>query len=177
MRESGKLHRYVIEELAPAFLREGVSEARLCSEICTAIVDRGGMGISRYNQPAAEDVLGIASFSENSLRPTALDSPSGCVGTSTAMKSIGSSERTLHEGDTVLLDIPCGWRGYHTDKSITFYYGELDKHPQSGVIRAAREQCIALENETASLLRAGAVPAEIYEKISLSSILRSAKAL
>ena len=57
MRESGKLHRYVIEELAPAFLREGVSEARLCSEICTAIVDRGGMGISRYNQPAAEDVL------------------------------------------------------------------------------------------------------------------------
>lgn len=165
MRESGKLHRYVIEGLAPAFLREGVSEARLCSEICTAIVDRGGMGISRYNQPAAEDVLGIASFSENSLRPTALDSPSGCIGTSTAMKSIGSSERTLHEGDTVLLDIPCGWRGYHTDKSITFYYGELDKHPQSGVIRAAREQCIALENETASLLRAGAIPAEIYEKI------------
>ena len=36
MRESGKLHRYVIEGLAPAFLREGVSEARLCSEICTA---------------------------------------------------------------------------------------------------------------------------------------------
>ena len=168
MRESGKLHRYVIEELAPAFLREGVSEARLCSEICTAIVDRGGMGISRYNQPAAEDVLGIASFSENSLRPTALDSPSGCIGTSTAMKSIGSSERTLHEGDTVLLDIPCGWRGYHTDKSITFYYGELDKHPQSGVIRAAREQCIALENETASLLRAGAVPAEIYAEDPLS---------
>ena len=165
MRESGRLHRYVIEELAPAFLREGVSEARLCSEICTAIVDRGGMGISRYNQPAAEDVLGIASFSENSLRPTALDSPSGCIGTSTAMKSIGSSERTLHEGDTVLLDIPCGWRGYHTDKSITFYYGELDKHPQSGVIRAAREQCIALENETASLLRAGAVP--LFEAISL----------
>ena len=123
------------------------------------------MGISRYNQPAAEDVLGIASFSENSLCPTALDSPSGCIGTSAAMKSIGSSERKLHEGDTVLLDIPCGLRGYHTDKSITFYYGELDKHPQSGVIRAAREQCIALENETASLLRAGAVPAEIYEKI------------
>ena len=69
MRESGRLHRYVIEELAPAFLREGVSEARLCSEICTAIVDRGGMGISRYNQPAAEDVLGIASFSENSRVP------------------------------------------------------------------------------------------------------------
>ena len=51
MRESGRLHRYVIEGLAPAFLREGVSEARLCSEICTAIVDRGGMGISRRSAP------------------------------------------------------------------------------------------------------------------------------
>ena len=62
MRESGRLHQYVIEEVAPALLREGVSEARLCSEICTAIVDRGGMGISRYNQPAAEDVLCSASY-------------------------------------------------------------------------------------------------------------------
>ena len=75
MRESGNCTAMLSRNLLRAFLREGVSEARLCSEICTAIVDRGGMGISRYNQPAAEDVLGIASFSENSLRPTALDSP------------------------------------------------------------------------------------------------------
>lgn len=113
------------------------------------------MGTSRYKPAGRPRTCSVLPLRENSLYPTALDSPSGCVGTSTAMKSIGSSERTLHEGDTVLLDIPCGWRGYHTDKSITFYYGELDKHPQSGVIRAAREQCIALENETASLLRAG----------------------
>ena len=34
------------------------------------------------------------------------------------MKSIGSSERKLHEGDTVLLDIPCSWRGTPaTDKA------------------------------------------------------------
>ena len=165
MRESGKLHQHVIEEVAPALLREGVSEARLCCEICTAIIDRGGMGISRFNQPAAEDVLGIASFSENSLYPTPLDSPSGSIGTALAMKSIGASERKLQEGDTVLLDIPCGWRGYHTDKSITFFFGELDKHPQGALIRAARAQCVALENEAASLLRAGAVPADIYAEI------------
>ena len=165
MRHAGKIHAKVLETVAPALLRPGLSEARLCAEICTSMLDHGAMCISRYNQPAAEDVLGFSSFSENSLLPAALDGPSGTVGTCIAMKSIGSTERLLRGGDTVLLDIPCGWRGYHTDKSITFYYGELDKHPQSGVIRAAREQCIALENETASLLRAGAVPAEIYEKI------------
>ena len=120
MRQSGRLHQQVIEEIAPALLRPGVSEARLCSEVCTAMLDRGAMGISRFNQPAAEDVLGVASFSENSLRAAALDSPSGTVGTCIAMKSIGSSERRLHEGDVVLLDIPCGMHGYHTDKSITF---------------------------------------------------------
>ena len=165
MRRAGKLHQTVIEEVAPALLRHGVSEARLCSEICTFMLDRGAMGISRYNQPAAEDVLGIASFSENSLRASALDSPSGNVGTCIAMKSIGSSERCLHEGDIVLLDIPCGYAGYHTDKTITFYFGELAKHPQGALIRAAREQCVFLENEIACMLQPGAVPAEIYEKI------------
>lgn len=165
MRQSGRLHQQVIEEIAPALLRPGVSEARLCSEVCTAMLDRGAMGISRFNQPAAEDVLGVASFSENSLRAAALDSPSGTVGTCIAMKSIGSSERRLHEGDVVLLDIPCGMHGYHTDKSITFYYGELNRHPQGDLIRAAREQCVFLENEMAAMMKPGAVPAEIYEKL------------
>lgn len=165
MRQSGRLHQQVIEEIAPALLRPGVSEARLCSEVCTAMLDRGAMGISRFNQPAAEDVLGVASFSENSLRAAALDSPSGTVGTCIAMKSIGSSERRLHEGDVVFLDIPCGMHGYHTDKSITFYYGELNRHPQGDLIRAAREQCVFLENEMAAMMKPGAVPAEIYEKL------------
>ena len=165
MRQSGRLHQQVIEQIAPALLRSGVSEARLCSEVCTAMLDRGAMGISRFNQPAAEDVLGVASFSENSLRAAALDSPSGTVGTCIAMKSIGSSERRLHEGDIVLLDIPCGMHGYHTDKSITFYYGELARHPQGDLIRAAREQCVFLENEAAAMMKPGAVPAEIYEKL------------
>lgn len=165
MRKAGRLHQQVIEQITPALLRPGVSEARLCVEICTAMLERGAMGISRFNQPAAEDVLGVASFSENSLRAAALDSPSGTVGTCIAMKSIGSSERRLRVGDTILLDIPCGMHGYHTDKSITFYFGELSRHPQGSLIRAAREQCVFLENEAAAMLQPGAVPAEVYQKI------------
>ena len=165
MRRAGRLHQAVIENVAPSLLRHGVSEARLCSEIFTCMLDHGAMGISRFNQPAAEDVLGVVSFGENGLRASAIDSPSGNIGTCIAMKSIGSSERCLAVGDTVLLDIPCGFDGYHTDKSITFYFGALAKHPQGARIRAAHEQCVFLENEIASLMRPGAVPAEIYEKI------------
>lgn len=166
MRTAGRLHAQALETLAPSLLREGISEAGLCAAICADMLERGAMGVSRFNQPAAEDVLGVASFSEHSLRPAALDSPSGTAGTCIAMKSIGSSERRLHAGDTVLLDIPCGFRGYHTDKSICFYFGSLDAHPQGGLIRAARQQCVALERELASLMRPGAVPAEIFEKVS-----------
>ena len=110
-------------------------------------------------------MLGFSSFSENSLLPAALDGPSGTVGTCIAMKSVGSTERLLRGGDTVLLDIPCGWRGYHTDKSITFYFGDLDENPKADLIRAAHEQAVALEKLTAELMRPGAVPAEIYAKV------------
>lgn len=165
MRRAGALHQQVLEEVAPALLRSGVSEARLCSEISVAMLDRGAMGISRFNQPAAEDVLGVASFSENSLHAAALDSPSGTVGTCIAMKSIGSSARALRQGDTVLLDIPCGMYGYHTDKSITFYYGSFRDHPQGDLIREAHAQCVFLEHEAAAMLRPGAVPSEVYEKL------------
>ncbi len=165
MRRAGKVHREVIENVVPGLLREGVSEARLCAEVCALLLDHGAMGISRFNSSAAEDVLGVASFGENSLRPSAMDTPSGTVGTSIAMKSIGSCEKRLEPGELILLDIPCGFRGYHTDKSITYFFGELDRHPQRDLIRAARGQCVELEQEAAKLLIPGAVPEEVYEKL------------
>ncbi|MGI6182213.1 MAG: M24 family metallopeptidase [Agathobaculum sp.] len=165
MRHAGGVQQFALEDIAPALLRRGVSEARLCSEVCTALLEHGAMGISRFNQSAAEDVLGLASFGENSLLRIANDSPSGTAGTCIAMKSIGSSQRRLREGDLVLLDIPCGFRGYHTDKSICFFYGSLAKHPEGARIRAAREHCIFLSHMAESLLRPGAVPAEIYQKL------------
>ena len=112
MRQSGALHRFALEEIAPVLLRDGISEARLCSEVSTVLLERGSMGISRFNQAIADDVLGVASFSENSLAGCGLDSPTGTAGTCIAMKSIGSSERRLREGDIVLLDLPNGYRGY-----------------------------------------------------------------
>lgn len=165
MRHSGGVHQFALEDVAPALLRKGVSEARLCSEIGTVLLEHGAMGISRFNQLAAEDVLGIASFGENSLRICANDSPSGTEGTCVAMKSIGSSQRRLYEGDVVLLDIPCGFRGYHTDKSVCFFFGSLARHPERDRIRAAREQCVFLEHEAAAMLKPGAVPAEVYQKL------------
>ncbi len=94
------------------------------------------------------------------------------------MKSIGSSERRLREGDIVLLDIPNGYRGYHTDKALCFSTVP-SKHPQSKLIRAAREQCVFLENEAAAmLLRPGSVPSARYMASCAPALTpRSARAL
>ncbi|MDY3618332.1 M24 family metallopeptidase [Agathobaculum sp.] len=169
MRHAGAIHAQALEKITPALLREGISEARLCGEICTWMLDRGAMGISRFNQPAAEDVLGVCSFGENGLLETPNDSPTGTAGTSAAMKSIGSSTRLLRRDEPLLLDIPCGFRGYHTDKSISYFFGKLSRHPQGGLIRAAHEQCVFLEREAACLLTPGAVPSEIYQKLCAMS--------
>lgn len=164
MRTAGKMHAHVLEEIVPTLLQENMSEASLSSQTFQKLLEQGAMGIARFNQPFSEDVIGVTSFGENSTVASALDSPSGIIGTSIAMKSIGSSKRLLQKGDTLLLDIPSGFRGYHTDKSICFFFGNLSEHPQKELIKAAREQCVYIETEAAKLLKNGAVPSEIYEK-------------
>lgn len=166
MRTAGQMHAAVLERIVPSLVRRDVSEARLCGEICTALLEHGAMGISRFNQPMAEDVLGVCSFGAHGLCSAALDSPSGTVGTCIAMKSIGSCERRLAVDELILLDIPSGFRGYHTDKSMTYFYGDLSRHPQGALIRAAHDQCVLVERCAAQRMVPGAVPSEIYAELT-----------
>ena len=138
MRRAGAIHAEVIEQVTPGLIRSGVSEAVLCAEIYRALLARGAMGISRFNQLLGEDVAGLCAFSENGLRITAFDGPDGNAGTCIAMPAIGDNRRLLREGDLILLDIPSGLDGYHTDKSAVYFYGDLDRHPAADRIRAHR---------------------------------------
>lgn len=73
--------------------------------------------------------------------------------------------RKLQAGRLVYLDIPCGVDGYHTDKTVVYYYGDLDQDPFSDKIRAAYEHCVFLEELTASLLQPGIVIENIYRQV------------
>ena len=55
--------------------------------------------------------------------------------------------------------------GYHTDKTVVYYYGDLDQDPFSDKIRAAYEHCVFLEELTASLLQPGMVIENIYRQV------------
>ena len=137
----------------------------LAVNLYAEMLRRGSHGVARFNLPLGEDVVGLASFGKSGLVKTAFDGPGGTGGTCVAVQSIGSAFRKLQAGRLVYLDIPCGVDGYHTDKTVVYYYGDLDQDPFSDKIRAAYEHCVFLEELTASLLQPGMVIENIYRQV------------
>lgn len=162
MRRAGQIHAEVLERITPTLLREGMSEAELCGTVGLELLKRGSMGVSRYNQTIGEDVYGLCGFGENTLKGLAFDGPDGCAGTCIALQAIGSPRRALKKGDLILLDIPAGLLGYHTDKSVVYYYGKLANDPNAAQIREAYDLCASIEAWAAEQLKPGAIPEEIY---------------
>lgn len=162
MRRAGVIHAEVLERIAPGLLREGVSEAVYCAEVYKELIARGAMGISRFNQLLGEDVAGLCAFSENALRVTAFDGPDGNAGTCIAMPAIGDNKRRLRKNDLILLDIPSGIDGYHTDKSIVFHFGSLADNPHADTIARAYDFCVSFEHKVAEAMTAGAIAEDVF---------------
>ncbi|MCI8880529.1 MAG: aminopeptidase P family protein [Clostridiaceae bacterium] len=165
LREAGVIHAEVMHRVLPGLLREGISEAELGGLLNTELLRRGSMGISRYNQPLGEDIVGLVSFSENALRATAFDGPGGTAGTCTAVQAVGSPEHRLKKGDLVFVDVPAGREGYHTDKTVVYYFGDLGADPDGGRMEDASRYCVEIEGKIASMLVPGAIPEEIYNTV------------
>ena len=165
MRFSGRLHEQALVQEAPKLLREGISEAELAVQLYLKMVLAGSQGIARTNRPTGEDVIGLASFGKSALVRTAFDGPGGTGGTCVAVQSIGSAFRFLKPGRLVYLDIPCGFDGYNTDKTVVYYYGDLDADPEKETILQAYNYCVALEKKTAALMKPGAVLGNVYDTI------------
>ncbi|MDD3857081.1 MAG: aminopeptidase P family N-terminal domain-containing protein [Methanoculleus sp.] len=86
MERAGKIHRHVLEDVVPAMLREGMSEAELGGEVFARMVKEGHHGIARFGRFGTEMILGQLGFGENSLYPTSFDGPGGCRGAAPHMR-------------------------------------------------------------------------------------------
>jgi Xaa-Pro dipeptidase len=161
MRQSGKIHQRVMEELVPGMLHEGMSELEFFCDLFTAFIEEGHQGIVRWGMYGAESILGHATFGVSSLYPTSMNSPSGNYGMSPAVPMNGSPDRRLRKGDLVYIDTGCGVGGYHTDKTMTYMYGR--SIPAAAI--EAHQQCVEIMNKVASMLRPGAIPTLIYNEI------------
>lgn len=166
MEQSGAIHETVLDIVAPKLIHGGISEAQLAIAIYSEMVQRGSHGTARFNQALGEEAVGIASFGKSGLVRTGFDGPGGTDGTCIAVQSIGNAFRKLQPGRLVYLDIPCGFDGYHTDKTVVYYYGDLAKNEQSKHLIEAQQRCLELEQEVVRLM----VPGEPIENLYLRTM-------
>ena len=161
MEKSGAIHQQVLEQRLPEILHEGMSEAELGGILYKELIDAGHHGIARFSMYDTEVLIGHICFGESSIYPTSFDGPGGNYGMSPAVPLLGSHQRKLTKGDLVFVDIGCGFDGYHTDKTMTYIYkGDL---PDSAV--QIHKRCVQIQNDTAAMLKPGAIPEEIYKTI------------
>lgn len=166
MEQSGAIHETVLDIVAPKLIHGGISEAQLAIALYSEMVQRGSHGTARFNQALGEEAVGIASFGKSGLVRTGFDGPGGTDGTCIAVQSIGNAFRKLQPGRLVYLDIPCGFDGYHTDKTVVYYYGDLAKDEQSKHLMEAQQRCLELEQEVVRLM----VPGEPIENLYLRTM-------
>lgn len=166
MEHSGAIHETVLDVIAPKLIHAGISEAQLAIELYSEMVQRGSHGTARFNQSLGEEVVGLASFGKSGLVRTGFDGPGGTGGTCIAVQSIGNAFRKLQHGRLVYLDVPCGFDGYHTDKTVVYYFGSLQKDEQCARLLAAQERCLELEQEVVSMM----VPGEPIENLYLRTM-------
>lgn len=162
MEQSGAIHETVLDIVAPKLIRGGISEAQLAIALYSEMVQRGSHGTARFNQALGEEAVGIASFGKSGLVRTGFDGPGGTDGTCIAVQSIGNAFRKLQPGRLVYLDIPCGFDGYHTDKTVVYYYGDLAKDEQSKHLIEAQQRCLELEQEVVRLMVQGEPIENLY---------------
>ncbi|MDY0291213.1 MAG: Xaa-Pro peptidase family protein [Desulfuromonadaceae bacterium] len=161
MRKAGIIHQRILEQRVPELLRAGISEAQFASELYPVMVAEGHHGIARFGMYDTEMLIGHLCFGESSIYPTYFDGPGGHYGMSPAVPLLGSRTHLLRTGDLVFVDVCCGFDGYNTDKTMAYVFdGELP--PEAMDIH---KRCVEIQDETAALLKPGAVPAEIFATI------------
>jgi Xaa-Pro dipeptidase len=164
MIKAGVIHRKVLEERVPSFLRENMTEQELTAKVLLALMEEGHQGIARFGMFETDMALGHVAFGESSLYPTYFNGPGGNYGLSPAVQLMGSRERRLSSGDLVFIDTGCGFEGYHSDKTMTYVFGKpLPKHAVE-----CHEKCLDIQRRIAEMLKPGETPSNIYNTIMKS---------
>ena len=160
MEHAGAIHRHVLEDCVPGLLVEGIDEVSLANDLYSLMVREGHQGIIRFGM-FNEMLLGQIGFGTSSITPTCVNTPGGIAGMHPAVPLMGCREKKLSSGDLVVIDIGCGYKGYQTDKTMTYMFGK--SIPEDAI--RVHQQCVMIQNDVAALLKPGAIPSEIYTTI------------
>jgi len=164
MRRAGAETDRIYREELPKMLHEGISEADFGAELFAVFLKSGFHGVSRFSMRNVDSILGHVSFGVSPLYPSAFNGASGIKGLCPAVPVLGNRDSFLHDGDLIYVDLGIGIDGYHIDKTLVLSY----KKPQPEHVVAAHMHCLELERLAVSMLKPGAVPADIYESVIAS---------
>jgi len=160
MEHAGAIHRHVLEDCVPGLMREGIDEVEFSCDLYSLMVHEGHQGIIRFGM-FNEMVLGQIGFGTSSISPTCVNTAGGISGMHPAVPLMGCREKKLKPGDLVVIDIGCGYKGYQTDKTMTYMFGK----PIPDEAIQIHQQCVGIQDELAELLKPGAIPSEIYTTV------------
>ncbi|MDP3563133.1 MAG: M24 family metallopeptidase, partial [Methanoregula sp.] len=160
MEHAGKIHRHVLEDCVPGMLAEGIDEVGLTCDLYSLMVKEGHQGIIRFGM-FNEMLLGQIGFGTSSISPTCVNTPGGIFGMHPSVPLMGCRERKLKKGELVVIDIGCGYKGYQTDKTMSYMFG---KPIRDDAIRE-HYRCVEIQDQLAALLKPGAIPSEIYSTV------------
>ena len=149
MIKAGDMHRRVLEDRVPRLFREGMTEAELTADIFKVLVEEGHQGAARFNMFDSEILLGHIAFGESSLYPTYFNGPGGNYGLGPEMQLMGSRDRRLAAGDLVFIDTGCGYRGYQSDKTMTYVFGR----PLPAHAVEIHKKCLDIQERIAEMLK------------------------
>ncbi len=161
MSESGRQHQYLLENVVPQILQEGISETDFLAELYSHMVKLGHHGVSRFSMFQMELIAGQIGFGSNSTYPSNFYGPGGMLGMSPAVPIVGNRKRYLKKGDIVYVDIGYGVHGYHSDKTQIYSFGA---NPAENVVET-HNACIDVLKKVSRMLTAGRIPSEIYAKV------------
>ena len=164
IRQSGEAHQKLLEDRVPVLLQEGMTEAEFFGELTREMYRLGYQGLARFHQFQVDIAVGQAGFGENALYPGWFDGPGGAKGNGPWAPFSGDSQKTLKRGESVFVDVSFGIRGYHTDKTQVYFFG--DKVPEKFL--QAHRFCIDVQKRLADMIKPGEIPSKIYETIIAS---------
>ncbi len=160
MEHAGKIHRRVLEDQVPGMFAEGIDEITFYADLYPRMMKEGPQGIIRFGG-FNEMVLGEIGFGTSTICPVCVDTPGGVAGMHPSVPQMGNPDRKLRNGDLVVVDIGCGYKGYQTDKTQSYMFGK----PIPAHAIEAHVRCVEIQDDLASMLKPGAVPSEIYRTV------------
>jgi Xaa-Pro aminopeptidase len=160
IEKAGELHNQLLTIEVPKLLKEGMSEADLGMEILQKAFSLGHYGIMKMNMFQVDFLAGQIGFGENALYPTRFDGPGGMKGLHPATPILGSDERKLQKGDLVFVDLGFCYKGYLSDKTQMYFFG--DAIPEK--VKAVHEACRHVLDEAVKEMKAGNTTKAVWEK-------------